>query len=107
MGTVRGMILAFSQLAQSGAQPSPAQLSGSIQLALVTTFEGLLVAVPALFAYSLFRNHLARAVTEADMVVGELMSRFQGVTAPLPRAPKAVSASPPAPEGQTGAGETQ
>lgn len=85
MGTVRGMIGAFAQLASSGAQPSPAQLSGNIQLALVTTFEGLLVAVPALFAYSLFRNHLARAVTEADMVVGELMSRFQGVTAPLSR----------------------
>jgi len=85
MGTVRGMIGAFAQLASSGAQPSPAQLSGNIQLALVTTFEGLLVAVPALFAYSLFRNHLSRAVTEADMVVGELMSRFQGVTAPLSR----------------------
>ena len=85
LGTVRGMIGAFAQLAGSGAQPSPAQLSGNIQLALVTTFEGLLVAVPALFAYSLFRNYLARAVTEADMVVGELMSRFQGVTAPLGR----------------------
>ena len=104
MGTVRGMILAFSQLAQSGAQPSPAQLSGSIQLALVTTFEGLLVAVPALFAYSLFRNHLARAVTEADMVVGELMSRFQGVTAPMARAPKpGPAAAPPKPD----AGENQ
>ncbi len=96
MGTVRGMIGAFAQLAGTGAQPSPAQLSGNIQLALVTTFEGLLVAVPALFAYSLFRNHLARAVTEADMVVGELMSRFQGVTAPLSRTME--PAAPAAPE---------
>ena len=105
MGTVRGMIKAFAQLASSGAQPSPAQLSGSIQLALVTTFEGLLVAIPALFAFSLFSNHLARTVVEAEMVVSELMSRFQGVTAPLGRVGK-VAAAPPAamkpgmPEGQ-------
>ena len=95
MGTVRGMIRAFEQLSVSGAQPSPAQLSGSIQLALVTTFEGLVVAVPALFAYSLFRNHLARTVTEADMVVAELMSRFQGVTSSLSRVTKIATAGQP------------
>lgn len=94
MGTVRGMIGAFAQLATSGAQPSPAQLSGNIQLALVTTFEGLLIAVPALFAYSLFRNHLARTVTEADMVVSELMSRFQGVTGQLARVGRPAAPAP-------------
>ena len=98
MGTVRGMIGAFAQLSSSGAQPSPAELSGNIQLALVTTFEGLLVAVPALFAYSLFRNHLARTVTEAEMVALELMSRFQGVTAPLSRMMRPGAGPTPATE---------
>ena len=103
MGTVRGMIQAFAQLKSSGGSPEVASLSGDIQLALVTTFEGLLVAVPALFAYSVLRNHLARCVTEVDMVTSELMSRFQGVTAPLSRSalptapPKPKDDAPPAP----------
>jgi biopolymer transport protein ExbB len=103
LGTVRGMIQAFQQIATSGAQPSPAELSNNIQLALVTTFEGLVVAIPAIFAYSLFRNHLARTATEADMIVGELMSRFQGVTTPLTRfaqpAAPAAAAKPAAAPG--------
>jgi len=100
MGTVRGMIQAFAELKAAGGSPEVASLSEDIQLALVTTFEGLLVAVPALFAYSIFRNHLARCVTEADMVSSELMSRFQGVTAPLSRGtqPTAPPPTPPAPE---------
>jgi len=107
LGTVRGMILAFKQLKEVGGDVKVGVLSGKIQLALVTTFEGLLVAVPALFAYSLFRNHLARAVTEADMVSAELMSRFQGVTSPLSRTTRAgaparpqAETPPPPPEGE-------
>ena len=92
LGTVRGMIQAFAQIASSGAQPSPAALSGNIQLALVTTFEGLVVAIPSLFAYSMFKNHLARVVTECEMITLELMSRFQGVTAPLSRVSSAAAA---------------
>ena len=108
LGTVRGMIQAFAQIASSGAQPSPAELSNNIQLALVTTFEGLVVAIPSLFAYSLFKNHLARTVTESEMICLELMSRFQGVTAPLTRVGMVVAggaakeagapAEPPKPE---------
>ncbi len=92
LGTVRGMIQAFAQIASSGAQPSPAELSNNIQLALVTTFEGLVVAIPSLFAYSMFKNHLARTVTECEMICLELMSRFQGVTAPLTRVGMIVAA---------------
>jgi len=97
LGTVRGMIQAFAQIAMSPTQPSAAELSGNIQLALVTTFEGLVVAIPSLFAYSMFKNHLARIVTESDMVVGEMMSRFQGITTPLTRIAALVAAGQAAP----------
>jgi len=97
LGTVRGMIQAFAQLATAGGSPEVASLSQDIQLALVTTFEGLVVAVPALFAYSVLRNHLARCVTEADMVAAELMSRFQGVTAPLSRGARPAGDEKPTP----------
>ena len=103
LGTVRGMIQAFAQIAGSGAQPSPAELSNNIQLALVTTFEGLVVAIPSLFAYSMFKNHLARVVTECEMICLELMSRFQGITTPLSRVGMIVATAAPAKDAEAAA----
>jgi biopolymer transport protein ExbB len=55
-GTVWGMINAFNQIVIAGGQPEPADLAGGISIALVTTWWGLVVAIPALAAYSFLRN---------------------------------------------------
>ena len=50
-GTVQGMVGAFAILAESG-QADPTQLAGSISVALLTTFWGLInsiIAIPAFF----------------------------------------------------------
>ena len=47
-GTVLGIIKMFNSLALAGGQPHPSQLAGGISVALVTTFWGLLIAIPAL-----------------------------------------------------------
>ncbi len=83
LGTVAGMVGAFRDLAASGAQPNPAKMAGNIQMALMTTVMGLIVAIPAIFSYALLRNRLARMLTEVDMITSELMGRFQGITTPL------------------------
>ena len=83
LGTVVGMVGAFRVIATAGGQPNVATMAGNIQLALMTTVMGLIVAIPAIFSYALLKNRLARMLTEVDMVTAELMSRFQGVTAPL------------------------
>jgi biopolymer transport protein ExbB len=76
-GTVYGMILAFSKLVASGGKPDPAQLAGGISTALVTTFWGLVVAIPALSAYALIRNRVDALTTEGVLMAEELISPFK------------------------------
>jgi len=51
LGTVIGMIEAFHNVAGSGYSVNPAQLADGIWTALLTTAEGLCVAIPAYFGY--------------------------------------------------------
>lgn len=78
LGTVQGMILAFNQLANDVKHPSPADLADNISLALVTTFEGLVVAIPAMAAFSYFRNKI-------DSLVSECGKRVERILMPLAR----------------------
>lgn len=78
LGTVQGMILAFNQLANDAKHPSPADLADNISLALVTTFEGLVVAIPAMAAFSYFRNKI-------DSLVSECGKRVERILMPLAR----------------------
>lgn len=75
-GTVFGMIKAFNGIVISGGQPQPAQLAEGISIALVTTFWGLLVAIPALSVYGVFRNRLesiaSHAALEAEATIPQL-----------------------------------
>jgi biopolymer transport protein ExbB len=82
LGTVQGMIGAFETLAttNSGA-PDPQELAGNISLALFTTLVGLMIAIPAIGAYNILRNRIARLVLEVGIVSEGLMSRFQPVAA--------------------------
>ncbi len=78
LGTVWGMIEAFKLIANtaSGA-PDPQALAQGISTALFTTLIGLALAIPALAAYNLLRNRVARLVLEVGIVSEGLMSRFQ------------------------------
>jgi biopolymer transport protein ExbB len=64
-GTVVGMIQLFGAIVTAGGQPQPVQLAGGISVALVTTFWGLLIAIPALAVYGIFRNQIEVIVNEA------------------------------------------
>ena len=77
MGTVIGMIYAFQQIA-AGGQPKPAELAENIGLALVTTLEGIVVAVPAIYCFALLRNRIARLVFEVETVGENYLWRFAG-----------------------------
>lgn len=79
MGTVYGMIKSFMVIATSDVQPKPKDLAEGISMALVTTLEGLVVAVPALLFYTILRNRISRLLLEVGMVSEGLMSRFSAV----------------------------
>jgi len=77
LGTVVGMVNAFMVIATSSDNPKPDELARGIYQALITTVEGLIVAIPALAAYFFFRNRVAKLLLEAGAVTGELMERFR------------------------------
>ena len=80
-GTVSGMIGTFNVIATSQVQPKPAQLADGISEALVTTFMGLLVAIPMSVIYAVYRNLIANVVLEVGEITEELMGRFRGTSA--------------------------
>lgn len=75
LGTVLGMIFAFQQIA-AGGQPKPAELAESIGLSLVTTLEGIVVALPALFFFALMKNRVARIAFELESTCESYLWRF-------------------------------
>ncbi|WP_231956304.1 MotA/TolQ/ExbB proton channel family protein [Posidoniimonas polymericola] len=65
LGTVVGMIFAFQEVAATEGAARAAELAGGIYQALVTTVGGLLVAIPSLAAFAVFRNRVDGLVSEA------------------------------------------
>jgi len=72
-GTVWGMIDAFNGIVQAGGQPQPADLAGGISVALVTTWWGLIIAIPALAAYGSLRQRLDAAIATAALTAEQLL----------------------------------
>jgi biopolymer transport protein ExbB len=64
LGTVTGMIFAFQQVAISQGTAGAGDLAQGIYSALVTTVAGLVVAIPALGAFAVFRNRIDQLVAE-------------------------------------------
>lgn len=75
-GTVYGMIVAFGSIVASGGNADPVALAGGIGTALVTTFWGLLVAIPAMAGYAMLRNRVDALEGEAEGRVLEFLEHF-------------------------------
>lgn len=73
LGTVSGMIGAFAKLSQGGTG-DPSAFAGNISEALITTATGLVVALPAIFCYFIFRDKLQGLVAECDECAEEQIS---------------------------------
>ncbi|HMO12880.1 MAG TPA: MotA/TolQ/ExbB proton channel family protein [Pirellulaceae bacterium] len=79
LGTVHGMITSFNTIAQATGSPDSTKLAEGISTALVTTFAGLLIAIPAIAAYNILRNRIQRLVLDVGITSEGLMSRFENV----------------------------
>ncbi|MHC4665918.1 MAG: MotA/TolQ/ExbB proton channel family protein, partial [Planctomycetota bacterium] len=75
-GTVFGMIKLFNAIVMAGGQPRPAQLAEGISVALVTTFWGLLIAIPALAIYGVFRNRIETLMSAATVEAERILPRI-------------------------------
>jgi biopolymer transport protein ExbB len=80
-GTVLGMIEIFSKIGLANGQAPHAQLAHGISIAWVTTFWGLLTAIPALAAHGIFRNRIEAMASEAAAQTEIVLSEFKRAAA--------------------------
>ena len=68
MGTIYGLILAFAAVAQPNVSPveKSSMLAVGISAAMNTTLLGLIIAVPCVLIYSIFRSRIDEAIGEID-----------------------------------------
>lgn len=73
LGTTMGIITAFTGMAQSGTSSGLAGVSAGIAEALITTALGLLVAIPAVWAYNYFTTKIENLTVEMTYMSKELI----------------------------------
>jgi biopolymer transport protein ExbB len=78
LGTVQGMIGAFGEIA-TNPTANASDLAGGIYVALVTTFEGLIVSIPCTTAYVFFRGRVVKLLMVMGIISGEILDRFRPV----------------------------
>jgi biopolymer transport protein ExbB len=82
LGTLKGMIASFSVIATSGAQLRADQVAGGISEALILTFEGVSLSVPAIFFFAIFRNRVttitASVMLQADQILRHFSQAMRG-----------------------------
>lgn len=106
LGTVQGMIGAFETVASNAAANSAGYyeaLAYNISIALITTFQGLVVAIPCVTLFTFFRNRIDSIAAEAGQRLDELTTLLEGApsggAAPRggparPAAPRPAGANP-------------
>jgi len=83
LGTVQGMIGAFEGVATSAVNDAAyyESLASNISLALITTFQGLVVAIPCTAAHAYLRNRVEAVAAEAGDVAEEFALLIEGSAA--------------------------
>ncbi|MDZ7815069.1 MAG: MotA/TolQ/ExbB proton channel family protein [Planctomycetota bacterium] len=76
-GTVFGMIKAFNVIASKPGGVTAADLASTISIALVTTFTGLMIAIPTTAVYVIIRNRVTRVILEVNAITGELLEKMK------------------------------
>jgi biopolymer transport protein ExbB len=99
LGTVTGMIFAFQRVASTQGSAGAAELAEGIYQALVTTVGGLIVAIPSLGAFAVFRNRVDQLVAEAAYLAQHALSPLKR---PRPRSTSAPAKPPPPPPAEGG-----
>lgn len=96
VGTLKGMISSFAVIALSDTQMKASEVAEGISEALLLTFEGVALSVPAIFFFAVFKNRVAKISVEtllaADELVRRLVQQAKQKPAPGGHAPVAARA---------------
>lgn len=75
LGTLKGMIASFSVIATSGAQMKASEVAAGISEALVLTFEGVALSLPAIYFYSMFKDRIAVLTVDVQNIADEFIRK--------------------------------
>ncbi len=73
LGTVWGMIGAFSAIALDNSQVKDIAMAYNVSMAMITTAGGLLLAIPALMVYYFLRGRVVRVVAHIETQAAEFV----------------------------------
>lgn len=76
LGTLKGMIASFSVIARSEQQIRASQVANGISEALLLTFEGVLLSVPAIYFFALFRNRVIHISNSVMLTADQFLRHF-------------------------------
>lgn len=101
LGTLKGMIASFSVIAMSDQQIKASAVAEGISEALLLTFEGVILAVPAIFFFSFFKGKVSTISINTLLKADDYLRHFahaarkkQAAPAPAGAAPAAAPAAP-------------
>ena len=77
LGTVSGMVAAFSVIAMKDEPPKPAELASGIQVALITTVLGLYISIPCTAFFFYLKTKITKLAMEAGGVFEGMIERFK------------------------------
>jgi len=77
LGTLKGMIGSFSVIGRSaGSGIDPSAVANRLSESLLITFEGVALAVPAIYFYALFRNRVIHISTSVTLSADQFLRHF-------------------------------
>jgi biopolymer transport protein ExbB len=100
VGTLKGMISSFAVIALSDVQMKASEVAEGISEALLLTFEGVALSVPAIFFFAFFRNRVAKISVETMLQAESFLRRLVqqakrgGGVPPTQTAPPPAAAAP-------------
>lgn len=89
LGTLKGMISSFSVIALSDVTLKASEVAGGISEALILTFEGVLLSVPAIYFFAVFRNRVSHLSVNTMLQADELLRQIaQAARTKVPAQPR-------------------
>ena len=102
LGTVQGMIMAFMKTDSPEAGANRAtELAGGIYVALITTFAGLCVAIPAAMIAHFLEGRILKGFRTVDEVVDGVLPQLERFEGKGRVTPAQLAATPPPPAART------
>ncbi len=95
LGTLKGMIASFAVIGQGESQMKASEVALGISEALLITFEGVALSVPAIYFFAVFKNRVSSLSLKAINLSDEFIRRVHVTAHTKAPAPSAAPAATP------------